>query len=99
MKHARHLGLALIALASLTACDFGSQTPVLTQPSPAATVTILPPPAPVNGEITITSISPAPGATVPVRKCSAFSERFCADQPQLVIDVVVDQDIPNASLM
>ena len=96
MKCARHLGTGLMALAFLTGCDGAGRGSTPTQPSlpsPAATA----PPA-VTGEITITSISPEPGATVPVRACAPGSDRLCADQPQLTFDVVVDRDIPNAVL-
>ena len=89
MTCARHLGTALMGLALLTACDGAGRG---ASPTPTS------PPAAVTGEITISSISPEPGATVPVRACTPGSEMFCADQPQVTIDVVVDRDIPNASL-
>lgn len=92
MKYARHLAIGLVAFASLTACDVGGRGLAPTQPSP------LPPAPTVSGEITITSISPGPGATVPVRACALGSTRFCADQPRLTVEVVIDQDIPDGSL-
>jgi len=96
MKYARCLAMAFLALTSVTGCDGSDRALTPTQPSrPAATPG---PTSTISGEITITSISPAPGATVLVRACASGSARFCADHPQLTIDVVVDQDIPNASL-
>jgi hypothetical protein len=35
---------------------------------------------------------------MPVRACAPGSARFCADQPRLAVDVVIDQDIPSGSL-
>lgn len=91
-----HLGTALMALAFLTGCDGTGRIATPTDPS-------LPPPgAPtqpiVTGEITITSISPAPGATVPVRACGPET---CADEPKLTLEMVIEQvreNIPNAVL-
>ena len=100
MRRANH-GLTLIAVAFLTACDADSSRPVLTQPSPTPPVVSPIPPTvhwPVHGQIAIASITPTSGAIVPVRMCEPGSQRFCADQPQLTIDVAVDQDIANASL-
>lgn len=96
MKYARCLAMAFLALTSVTGCDGTDRALTPTQPSPPAATPD--PTSTINGEITITSISPAPGATVLVRACATGSARFCADHPQLTIDVVVDQDIPNASL-
>ena len=84
----------ILALASVASCGGrGATTP--TPPPP-------PPPGPgatnVNGEITIASISPEPGATVHVRLCADESTRFCADQPRTTFEVLVDQDIPDAVL-
>jgi len=96
MKYARYLAIAFMALTSVTGCEDTDRPLTPTQPSPPA-----PAPGPtstINGEITITSISPATGATVPVHACAPGSTRFCADQPRMTLDVVVDQDIPNAVL-
>ena len=96
MKCAQHLGTALTALVCLAGCDGTGRFATPTQPSlpsPAA-----PTPPTVTGEITIASISPEPGATVPVRVCGPGATRFCAEQPRMTVDVVVDQDIPNAVL-
>lgn len=92
MKCARLL-TTLIALVSLTACDAGRGL-VPTRPRPP----VADPQETIIGEITISSISPRPGATVPVRPCAPGSAQVCADSPQLTIDVVVDQDIPDALL-
>ena len=92
MKRARCLAIAIMALTSVTGCGGADRALSPTQPFPPG------PNSALNGEITIASVSPAPGATVPVRPCAQGSARFCADQPQVILDVVVDQDIPNAVL-
>jgi hypothetical protein len=93
MPCARHFGTALVALVCLTACNGAGPGLAPTGPGPTPT------PAPtITGEITIMSISPEPGATVPEHACGPGSTRFCADQPQVTFDVVADQDIPNATL-
>ena len=88
----RRIAPAILAVASVAGCGGGGVT----------TPTSLPPPRPdptsVSGEITIASISPEPGATVHVRPCAEGSPRFCADHPQVTLEVLVDQDIPNAVL-
>ena len=84
---------AFIALVSLTACD-GGQGLIPTRPGPPAAV----PEETITGEIRIASISPQPGATVPVRPCAPGSAQVCADSPLVTLDVVIDLDIPDASL-
>ena len=84
---------ALIAFATLTACD-GGRGLVPTRPGPPVAV----PQETIAGEITITSISPRPGATVPVRPCAPGSTQVCADSPLVTLDVVVDQDLSDALL-
>ena len=69
-----------------------------TQPSPPPSQPPAPTPVTVNGEITIASISPEPGATVHVRFCADDSPRVCADQPRATFEVLVDQNIPEAVL-
>jgi hypothetical protein len=96
MKRARCLPIAIMALASVTGCD--SIGPELAPTQPSSQAPAPGPAATVNGEIIITSISPAPGGTVRARACAPGSARFCADQAQMAFDVVVDQDIPNAVL-
>jgi hypothetical protein len=99
MQCARRLAIALMAVASITGCDDTSREFAPTQPSPARPASS--PPSTVNGEITITSISPAPGATVPVRACAPETTPICSDEPKLTLEVVIKQvneDIPNAVL-
>jgi len=99
MKCAQHLGTALAALAFLTGCDGNGRAPTPTQPSlPSSAAPTSPT---VTGEITITSISPEPDATVLVRACAPETTRICADDPKLTFEVVieqVDEEIPNAVL-
>src|SRR5688572_12046386 len=92
MKCAR-LVTALIAFVTLTACD-GGRGLVPLRPGPPVAV----PEETITGEIRITSISPQPGATVPVRPCAPRSAQVCADSPLLTLDVVIDLDIPDALL-
>ena len=92
MKYARYLTMAFMALTSVSGCGGSDRALTPTEPSPPVPA---PGPSTITGEITITSMSPAPGATVPVRPCATGSERFCADQPQMTVDVVVDHDIAN----
>jgi hypothetical protein len=99
MKYARDLGPALIALAFLTGCDSTGRTVTPTQPSQPSTVETTTPT--VTGEIIITSISPEPGTTVPVRACAPGTTMICADEPKLTVEVVIDgidEHIPNAVL-
>ena len=83
----------ILALASVAGCGGRAATAPTSPP---------PPPGPgatnVNGEITIASISPAPGAMVHVRLCADDSPRVCADQPRATFEVLVDQNIPEAVL-
>ena len=94
MERTRNLAIALMMLPCVVGCDGTSRTLAPMQPSPPSNGPV--PPSGIHGEITITAISPAPGATVPVRACAPGSTRFCADQPQLTLNVVVEQDIPSA---
>lgn len=88
----RRIAPAILALASVAGCGGRGATTPTPPPSPRPDSTS------VSGEITIASISPAPGATVHVRPCAEGSPRFCADHPQVTLEVLVDQDIPNAVL-
>lgn len=94
MNTSRRLATALVTLASVAGCAGTDRDVSPTRPSRPG-----PPPNPVStvsGEITIRSLDPPSDAIVPVHRCAPGSPRFCADQPQITLDVVVDQDIPNA---
>jgi hypothetical protein len=94
MKYALSVAIAVMALTSVTGCGDTERAVTPTQPSSPAPG----PTSTINGEITIRSISPGTGATVPVHLCAPGSTRFCADQPRMTLDVVVDQDVPDAVL-
>lgn len=91
MNSKRH-AIALFALV-LTACDgregLGPSPPPLSRTPPPPSV-----PA-VFGELTLRSVSPEAGATVLARACAEGSTRFCADQLDITIEVVVDRDLED----
>jgi hypothetical protein len=95
--------LTLVALVAVFGCGDGGptspSTPPSAQPIPTPVPVPLPPPARGNGEIAIRSIEPASGASIKVQECVTNGYRwFCADEPRMTFEVVVDRDIPDAAL-
>ena len=96
---------ASVALTGLVliACD-GSKRPTSPSPPASPTPVAAAPPEfpPISGEITLTSATPASGATVDVFDCdpnlSLHSARpehvigICSDQLRMTFDVVVDRE-------
>jgi hypothetical protein len=86
---------ALVALGTLAGCDGGnvSRSPISTAPSPQA-------PA---GQITVQSVIPASGATLPVEECQYYPSRLdltfwemCADHVTMTFTAVFERDVTNA---
>lgn len=87
-RHARAIALLALVLSACGGRELAGPSPP--PPSPA------PPPLPLPelyGDLTLRSISPEAGATVLARPCAQGSNRFCADQIELTIAVVVDRDL------
>ena len=100
MKPAVLVGHALVALATLTACDGGAnQLPARpprvqlpTAPSPPSSTT-------ASGQITVRSIAPGSGATLTVRECASHLFDFkslCAEPLQMTVDLEFTSPVPNA---
>ena|SRR5688572_8820381 len=100
--------LAIGAIVASSACGKSPTAPSLS----ATTTALLPAPAPqqpvtVTGNIIVRSVTPASGSTVGVRDCGPFtmardgnrathSMNICSDEPGVTVEVVVDQNIPDA---
>src|SRR5688500_1787795 len=99
----------LLVLTIVPACagPSGFATAPTAIPGPSAPSAPLPPELPsISGRITLTSATPASGATVEVYDCDPFRSLsrsrpnhivgLCNQQIRLTFDVVVDQDLPDA---
>jgi hypothetical protein len=86
---------ALFALV-LSGCD-GRE---VIGPSPTPLSPTPPPPSvpALSGDLALRSISPEAGAMVLARPCAEGATRFCADQLELSVEVVVDRDLEGVSL-
>jgi hypothetical protein len=94
MKTAR-FPVALVALSTLAGCDGQNISPsrISTAPSPQVP----------EGQITLQSIAPPSGATLPVEKCQYYPSRLdldfwemCADHLSITFDVEFDADVRDA---
>jgi hypothetical protein len=94
MKSAR-FPVTLVALSTLAGCDGQNVSPsrISTAPSPQVT----------EGQITLQSISPPSGATLPVEECQFYPSRLdldfwemCADQLNMTVDVEFEADVRDA---
>ena len=99
MKRAALVASSLVAVATLAACGGGGGMPSPTTPTtPTAPASQ---PRSVQGNITLRTIAPSSGATLPVRECynSSYNAGFkdlCADLLQMTVDVELANSVSNA---
>jgi hypothetical protein len=94
------MAAALVVVVSLGACR-GGGAPIPSVTSPTAQPPSPPPspPPPTAGEITVTAIAPASGATLTLRDCSANGwQSICTEELRLAFDVVMDRSMPDATV-
>ena len=99
--------LAIGALVAASACSSptgpGFSAPTTSLPAPPAA----PQPVAITGNIIVRSVTPESGSTVRVRDCGPFttsrpgnraahSMNICSDEPGVTVEVLADQDIPDA---
>ena len=102
MRSTKHLPVALISMAVLSACSESDTSTPIAPSAPVVAPIALPngPTVPGTGTIAIRELSPAPGTKLAVQsRCPVgTATRMCTDEWRGTFEVMVDRDMTNAVL-